>query len=235
MRHFAPPFALAALLSGGAVAQPTTTAPSGLKPGLWEIVTQGASSDTTTTRSITSRICYSPEDVASPTKVLPPQRGLGVQCLLSCDKPALVHAIKRSCEIKVTIVAADERETGVRAVLNFGHTFAHAIEAGLGYGTWLHGEAVGCGMVMAADLSVRLGLIDRSHADRVTSIVARAGLPVRAPALGTARFLQLMRVDKKADGGEMRFVLLDGPARAVLRPVDPEWVSQTIQAVSQAA
>ena len=155
--------------------------------------------------------------------------------LLARDRPALVHAVKRSCEIKATIVAGDERETGLRAILNFGHTFAHAIEAGLGYGVWLHGEAVGCGMVMAADLSVRLGLIDRSHADRLTSIVERAGLPVRAPALGTARFIELMRVDKKADAGEMRFVLLEGPGRAVVRAVGPERVAPTIEALSQRA
>ena len=155
--------------------------------------------------------------------------------LLACDRPALVHAVKRSCEIKAEVVAEDERETGRRAILNFGHTFAHAIEAGLGYGVWLHGEAVGCGMVMAADLSLRLGLIDRPHADRLTAIIEKAGLPVRAPALGTARFIDLMRVDKKADAGEMRFVLLEAPGRASVRAVGPEQVAPTIEALSQAA
>ena len=155
--------------------------------------------------------------------------------LLACDRPALVHAVKRSCEIKAAIVAEDERETGRRAILNFGHTFGHAIEAGLGYGVWLHGEAVGCGMVMAADLSVRLGLTDPSHADRLTAIIERAGLPVRAPALGAGRFIELMRVDKKADAGQMRFVLLEGPGRASLRAVGPEQVAPTIQARSRLA
>jgi 3-dehydroquinate synthase len=86
---------------------------------------------------------------------------------------------QRSCEIKAEVVGADEREAGLRAILNFGHTFGHAIEAGLGYGEWLHGEAVGCGMVMAADLSARLGGIDAAFVDRMRALVARAGLPVR--------------------------------------------------------
>jgi len=155
--------------------------------------------------------------------------------LLACDPPTLAHAVQRSCEIKAAIVAADEREAGVRATLNFGHTFGHAIETGLGHGAWLHGEAVGCGMVMAADLSVRLGLLPRAHADRITAIVARAGLPVRAPALGLERYLDLMRVDKKADGGQLRFVVLDAPGRALLRAVDPEQVAKTLEATSERA
>ena len=155
--------------------------------------------------------------------------------LLSCSRPALAHAVQRSCEIKAAVVAADERESGVRATLNFGHTFGHAIETGLGHGAWLHGEAVGCGMVMAADLSVRLGLIARAHADRITAVVARAGLPVEAPAFGAERFLDLMRVDKKADAGQLRFVVLDGPGRAHLRAVEPERVAETVAATSKRA
>ena len=112
--------------------------------------------------------------------------------LMARDKGALAYAIARSCEIKAEVVRQDEREGGLRAILNFGHTFGHAIEAGLGYGEWLHGEAVGCGMVMAADLSARMGLIDDATVARVRALVAAAGLPVKAPDLGTARWLELM-------------------------------------------
>jgi 3-dehydroquinate synthase len=124
------------------------------------------------------------------------------------DHAALAHAIARSCEIKADVVARDEREGGLRAVLNFGHTFGHAIEAGMGYGAWLHGEAVGCGMVMAADLSHRLGLIDAAAVARVRALVQAAGLPVVAPDLGTPRWIELMEVDKKNEGGAIKFILL---------------------------
>ena len=150
--------------------------------------------------------------------------------LLACETAALAHAVRRSCEIKAGVVAADEREANVRATLNFGHTFAHAIETGLGYGQWLHGEAVGCGMAMAADLSVRLGLIERSHAERIERIVARAGLPTRAPGFAPERYIELMQVDKKADAGRMRFVLLEAPGRAEVRAVDAALVLQTLEA-----
>ncbi|HAT29282.1 MAG TPA: 3-dehydroquinate synthase [Janthinobacterium sp.] len=128
--------------------------------------------------------------------------------LMARDKSALAYAIARSCEIKADVVRQDEREGGLRAILNFGHTFGHAIEAGLGYGKWLHGEAVGCGMVMAADLSCRMGLIDAGSVARVRAVVAAAGLPVDAPDLGTARWLELMEVDKKNEGGAIKFILL---------------------------
>jgi len=150
--------------------------------------------------------------------------------LLSGDRGALVRAVTTSCRIKADVVAADERESGPRAVLNFGHTFAHAIETGTGHGTWLHGEAVGCGMAMAADLSVRLGLIDAAHARRLTAVVAAAGLPLRAPDLGIARWLELMRMDKKANAGALRFVVLEGPGRARLRTVDPATAAATVEA-----
>lgn len=146
------------------------------------------------------------------------------------DKKALAYAVKRSCEIKAWVVSQDERESGLRAILNFGHTFGHAIEAGLGYGTWLHGEAVGCGMVMAADLSRRLGLIDGAYVDRLTRLIERAKLPIRGPALGADRYLELMRVDKKAEGGEIRFVLIDGPGRAVMRPAPDAVVRDVLAA-----
>ena len=151
-----------------------------------------------------------------------------VPALLARDKQALVAAVTRSCRIKADVVGADERESGVRAILNFGHTFAHAIETGTGYGTWLHGEAVGCGMVMAADLSVRLGLIDRARADRLARIVVAAGLPSKAPLLGDDRYLELMRLDKKALSGKLRFVVLEGPGRAALRSVPAGPVVETL-------
>jgi shikimate kinase/3-dehydroquinate synthase len=128
--------------------------------------------------------------------------------LMARDQAALAHAIARSCEIKSEVVRQDEREGGLRAILNFGHTFGHAIENGLGYGAWLHGEAVGCGMVMAADLSCRLGLVDQATVARVRALVAAAGLPTVAPDLGAERWLELMEVDKKNEGGAIKFILL---------------------------
>ncbi|MBC7376556.1 MAG: 3-dehydroquinate synthase [Burkholderiaceae bacterium] len=140
-----------------------------------------------------------------------------LDALLAREPAALAHAVKRSCEIKAWVVGQDERESGLRAILNFGHTFGHAIESGLGYGEWLHGEAVGCGMVMAAHLSQRLGLIDMALVERLTSVISKAGLPVKGPQLGADRYLELMRVDKKTDAGELRFVLIDKPGSAVMR------------------
>ena len=137
--------------------------------------------------------------------------------LLARDRAALEHAVLRSCELKAQVVAADERESGQRAILNFGHTFGHAIEAGAGYGEWLHGEAVAIGMVMAAELSARAGTLRREDADRVKALIERAGLPVRGPKLPIERYLELMQVDKKAAGGKVRFVLLEGLGRATLR------------------
>lgn len=146
------------------------------------------------------------------------------------DDEALAHAVQRSCEIKASVVAADERESGRRALLNFGHTFGHAIEAGLGYGAWLHGEAVGCGMVMAADLSVRLGRLDETSRQRLVNVVAQAKLPVRSPALGAARYVELMQVDKKAEGGAIRFVLLNRFGNALVSSAPDDAVLATLAA-----
>ncbi len=148
--------------------------------------------------------------------------------LLALDPQALQTAIRRSCEIKASVVGRDEREEGLRAILNFGHTFGHAIETGLGHGEWLHGEAVGCGMVMAADLSARLGLIETAYALRLKKVIGAAGLPVRGPGLGANRYLELMRLDKKAEGGEMRFVVIEAPGRAGVRAVPDELVAAVI-------
>jgi 3-dehydroquinate synthase len=151
-----------------------------------------------------------------------------LDALKARDPEALAHAVRRSCEIKAWVVGQDERESGLRAILNFGHTFGHAIEAGLGFGTWLHGEAVGCGMVMAAHLSCRLGGVDAAFVQRLTDIIARAGLPTRAPALGADRFLELMRVDKKSQDGEIRFVVIEAPGRAALRSAPDALVREVI-------
>ena len=152
-----------------------------------------------------------------------------LDALLAREPEALAHAVKRSCEIKAWVVGQDERESGLRAILNFGHTFGHAIESGLGYGQWLHGEAVGCGMVMAAHLSQRLGLIDLALVERLTSVIRRAGLPVRGPQLGADRYLELMRVDKKTDAGELRFVMIDKPGSAVMRGAPQALVREVIE------
>ena len=153
--------------------------------------------------------------------------------LMARDRQALAHAVKRSCEIKAWVVGQDEREGGLRAILNFGHTFGHAIETGLGYGAWLHGEAVGCGMVLAAELSARLGLVDAALVPRLQMLCRRAGLPVVAPplsALPIERWMALMRVDKKAEGGEIRFVVIDGLGRAAMRPAPDALVADVIRA-----
>ncbi len=154
--------------------------------------------------------------------------------LLACEPAAMAHAVKRSCEIKAWVVGQDEREAGLRAILNFGHTFGHAIEAGMGYGAWLHGEGVGAGMVMAAELSRRLGLVDDAFVARLKVLVQRAGLPLRGAVLDAAdnagRYLELMRVDKKAEAGEIRFVLIDGPGRACVRAAPDALVREVIDA-----
>lgn len=153
-----------------------------------------------------------------------------LQALLAREPTALAHAVQRSCEIKAWVVGQDEREAGLRAILNFGHTFGHAIESGLGYGEWLHGEAVGCGMVMATQLSLRLGLVDAAFADRLTALIGAAGLPLKGPRLGAARYMELMRVDKKAEAGEIRFVVIDGPGRAAMRAAPDALVAEVIDA-----
>lgn len=148
--------------------------------------------------------------------------------LMARDPEALATAVRRSCEIKAHVVGQDEREAGLRAILNFGHTFGHAIEAGLGFGEWLHGEAVGCGMVMAAHLSQRLGGVDAAFVHRLTRVIEAAGLPVRGPRLGAARYLELMRLDKKSEAGEIRFVTLESPGRAGVRAAPDALVAEVI-------
>jgi 3-dehydroquinate synthase len=153
-----------------------------------------------------------------------------MDALVARDEWALTHAVRRSVEIKAEVVALDEREGGLRAILNFGHTFGHAIEAGLGYGAWLHGEAVAAGMVMASRLSADLGLLQGATADRVERLIARAGLPTRGPALGVDAYLRWMRVDKKAAQGAIRYVLVAEGRVAEMRAVDDAAASAAIQA-----
>ena len=151
--------------------------------------------------------------------------------LRALDPASISYAIYRSCEIKAQVVAADERENGLRALLNLGHTFGHAIEAGMGYGNWLHGEAVGAGMVLAGRLSVRLGLIAVDAQARIEALVAAAGLPVEAPALGLDQYLSYMGVDKKVEGGRIRFVLLKRIGEAfVTAEVPREMLAQVLPA-----
>jgi len=157
-----------------------------------------------------------------------------IEKLLARERGALVYAVRRCCELKARIVAADEREAGERALLNFGHTFGHAIEGATGYGSWLHGEAISAGMVMAAELSLLTGSIRKDDAARVRALLARAGLPVKGPALSAERLLELMAVDKKAAKGRTRFVLLTAIGRAVLQAdVDSRLVRAAIVAAAQ--
>lgn len=152
-----------------------------------------------------------------------------VKDLLAGDVQALRYAIQRSCEVKAAVVSEDERESGRRAILNFGHTFGHAIEAGLGYGEWLHGEAVGCGMVMAAELSRQLGYLSADDVARTRDLVAAIGAPVQAPRWPLGRWHELMLSDKKALGGELRFVVLTEMGRAEIQVVDMDQVAQVLR------
>lgn len=136
--------------------------------------------------------------------------------LLARDAAALTYAIHRSCANKAELVAADEKETGERALLNLGHTFGHAIETGMGYGEWLHGEAISAGTLIAAELSHRLGWLDENAVKRIERIFVRAGLPVFGPKLGAARYLELMSHDKKVQDGRLRLVLLQEIGKAIV-------------------
>ncbi|TFH75157.1 3-dehydroquinate synthase [Gammaproteobacteria bacterium LSUCC0112] len=155
-----------------------------------------------------------------------------MDALLARDVNKLAEAVMICCEEKARIVAADEKEGGLRALLNLGHTFGHAIEAAMGYGTWLHGEAVAAGMVMAADLSRRLGWLDAADAARARALIERAGLPVAPPPdMTPAQFLALMSVDKKVQAGKIRFVLMKELGHAVIESgIHPELLEQTLSA-----
>ncbi|GGY16571.1 3-dehydroquinate synthase [Paludibacterium paludis] len=140
-----------------------------------------------------------------------------IDALRGREHDALLYAVRRSIEMKAEIVAEDEREQGRRALLNLGHTFGHAIEAGLGFGAWLHGEAVAAGMVLAAELSREYGWLSQQDCNRIGYLIENAGLPVHAPDLGVANWKSLMSHDKKVEQGAIRFVLLERLGRAVLK------------------
>ncbi|ENO88489.1 3-dehydroquinate synthase [Thauera linaloolentis] len=142
--------------------------------------------------------------------------------LMARDPEALVHAIEVSCRNKAEVVAADETEQGERALLNLGHTFGHAIETGLGYGEWLHGEAVAAGTLMAAELSCRLGWLDEAGVENIAALFERAALPVRGPKLGVERYLELMAHDKKVEAGRLRLVLLRALGQGVIHGDAPQ-------------
>jgi 3-dehydroquinate synthase len=144
--------------------------------------------------------------------------------LRALDPAAIAHAVYRSCEIKAQVVGQDEREGGIRAILNLGHTFGHAIETGMGYGNWLHGEAVAAGMVLAAATSQRLGWLSEADVARTRAIVRAAGLPDAAPTLPFDTWLEYMGHDKKVEGGKLRFVLLKKLGEAVITGDVPETV-----------
>jgi shikimate kinase / 3-dehydroquinate synthase len=150
--------------------------------------------------------------------------------LIKCDPSKMMEAVRVSCVIKADVVSQDEREGGLRAILNFGHTFGHAIESGLGYGEWLHGEAVGAGMVMAADLSARLGLIAWESVEKIREANVAAGLPIAGPAWSAERYIELMAGDKKSEQGIPKFVLLSPFGTAVVRKVPEPELRATLEA-----
>jgi len=155
-----------------------------------------------------------------------------MDALMASNPDALAFAVKRSCENKANVVAQDEHEGGVRAILNLGHTFGHAIETAQGYGNWLHGEAVGAGMAMAADLSLRRGAISAEEFARIIQLLTRAQLPTKAPAdMTPAQFVELMGVDKKVLDGRLRLVLLEAMCKAIITSdIDPQMLQETFEA-----
>ncbi len=155
---------------------------------------------------------------------------VAIESLRAGDAAALTDAIARSCEIKASIVARDETEAGERALLNLGHTFGHAIEAMTGYSRWLHGEAVGCGLVLAAQLSHALGLLAASDVQQIVATVARAGLPTRVEGLSALDAIETMRGDKKADAGATRFIVLERIGRASQGTVPQPVLLETLRA-----
>jgi len=151
---------------------------------------------------------------------------------MALDEVVTSYAIYRSCKNKADVVAADEHETGERALLNLGHTFGHAIENAMGYGVWLHGEAVAAGTMLAADLSKRLGWLKTDEVQRITALLTASSLPVQAPALGVERYLDLMGLDKKVQDGKIRLVLQQGIGKAVITSdYDADKLKATLAAI----
>lgn len=180
--------------------------------GLAEMIKHGAISDYNYLNNIYNNIkfLFSKDDLAKRNQILS-------------------ELIFRSCEIKADVVSRDERENGLRAHLNFGHTFAHAIEVGLGFGTWLHGEAVGAGMVLASDLSNQLGLLDTDSCILLKEIIASAKLPTVGPDWSFEEYVQFMQGDKKSENGELRFILLKKLGSACIQKVPDTYLQETIK------
>lgn len=154
---------------------------------------------------------------------------LNIAKLMALDEATLSYAIYRSCQNKAEVVAIDEHENGERALLNLGHTFGHAIENAMGYGVWLHGEAVAAGTMMAADLSQRMGWLTGDEVKRIFALLAAANLPLDAPKLGLEKYLDLMQLDKKVADGKIRLVLQQGIGKAVITSdYDAEKLKQTL-------
>lgn len=151
-----------------------------------------------------------------------------VAALRALEPQALAHAIARSCQLKARVVSEDERDLGLRAILNLGHTFGHAIESGMGYGAWLHGEAVGCGMVQAAELSAEVDGFVKADVARVRALVAAIGCPVVAPDLGLAQWVAHMQMDKKTEGGALKFVLMPTLGQAHVRSVPHDALARVL-------
>ena len=154
--------------------------------------------------------------------------------LMALDEAVINYAIYRSCQNKAEVVAADEHETGERALLNLGHTFGHAIENAMGYGVWLHGEAVAAGTMLAADLSMRMGWLNSADIQRIHAIFTQANLPLKAPKLGAEKYLDLMANDKKVEDGKIRLVLQQGIGKAVITSdYDADKLKKTLASISE--
>ena len=157
---------------------------------------------------------------------------VNISKLMALDEAVTMYAIYRSCQNKAEVVAADEHETGERALLNLGHTFGHAIENAMGYGVWLHGEAVAAGTMLAADLSQRMGWLSAEQLSRIHRLLSAANLPLNAPNIGTEKYLNLMANDKKVEGGKIRLVLQQGIGKAVITSdYDAIKLQQTLEAI----
>jgi 3-dehydroquinate synthase len=152
-----------------------------------------------------------------------------MDCLMAYNEEKLSYAIERACQNKANVVMADEKEAGVRALLNLGHTFGHAIEAGLGYGQWLHGEAVAVGLVMAAVASQHFGYLQHADVTRLILLLQRANLPIKGPKFGTAYYMKLMAQDKKSDNGRLRFILLKALGQACIEELPAPIIEATLK------
>jgi 3-dehydroquinate synthase len=156
-----------------------------------------------------------------------------IHALMELDEVIISYAIYRSCQNKADVVAADEHEAGERALLNLGHTFGHAIENAMGYGVWLHGEAVAAGTMLAADLSQRMGWLNDVEVKRIHALLTASSLPLRAPSLGIKKYLDLMQSDKKVENGKIRLVLQQGIGKAVITSdYDADKLKQTLESIT---